>query len=186
MGLTGDGLGRTTFAGGDHDEHLHETVVNLVTAALYNKDILIADRGPELDRRLAIAEFGELAVGSLGPQPVAYSVNQQRMGGAREDLDSPHHVWTEFKQVVVVVRGRRKLCCPYRYPPNGIVSVLLSATREHLLAPSNEKDVQRSSFASAELTPTIDCRLPFIGTGEVPRQSLVSEFIQMNGFEDPN
>lgn len=140
MGLTGDGLGRTTFAGRDHDEHLHKTVVNLVTTALYNKDILIADRGPELDRRLAVAEFGELAVGSLGPQPVAYSVNQQRMGGAREDLDSPHHLLVRLRTSCCCCSWTKKVLLPVPVPANWN-SFGVSATRDHLLAPSDAKEV---------------------------------------------
>ena len=58
VGLTSDGLGRAALAGGDHDEHLHDIVVDpepsvsplarnagilLAAAALHDEDILITD-----------------------------------------------------------------------------------------------------------------------------------------------
>lgn len=49
MDGTGDGFGGTAFAGGNHDEELHDSVIDLGAAALHNKNILVTDRGFDTD-----------------------------------------------------------------------------------------------------------------------------------------
>lgn len=75
-GPTSDRLCRTAFAGGDHDEQLHEAVIDPITAALYNENILVPNGGPKLDRRFTVAEFGELAFRGLYSKPFADSVDK--------------------------------------------------------------------------------------------------------------
>ena len=47
--LTGNALGRAALASGDHDEHLHEAVIDMVTSALNDKDVLVSDGGFKAD-----------------------------------------------------------------------------------------------------------------------------------------
>jgi hypothetical protein len=53
--LTRDRSGGAALAGIDHDEQLHDVIVDLAAATLHNEDILVADRRLDLNRRLAIA-----------------------------------------------------------------------------------------------------------------------------------
>lgn len=46
--------GRAAFAGRDHDEQLHDGVVDGGTARLDDKDILLSDTGEDLNACLAL------------------------------------------------------------------------------------------------------------------------------------
>lgn len=89
-GLTGDGLGGTAFAGRDHDEKLHDGIVDLLAAALHDEDILITDGGLDADGRLAVAELTEVALGRLSSKSLTDSIDKPWMRRAGEDLDPPH------------------------------------------------------------------------------------------------
>lgn len=91
-GLTSYGFGGTTLAGRDHDEKLHDAVIDFLAAALDNEDILIASRGTQIDAGLAVAELGQLACGRLSPESVADGLGEKRVRGTGKDLDLPH-VW---------------------------------------------------------------------------------------------
>lgn len=52
--LTSDLGGRASFAGRDHDEQLHDGVVDLGTARLDDENILLPDAGQDLNRCLAL------------------------------------------------------------------------------------------------------------------------------------
>lgn len=56
-GLTSNTLGGTSLARGDHDEHLHQAVIDIATTALNDEDILVSNRRRDTDRSLSIAEF---------------------------------------------------------------------------------------------------------------------------------
>lgn len=65
-GLTCYRFRAATFACTDHNQELHDIVVDLVAPALHNKDILSSNWGVDVDRSLSIAEFLELAVSRSG------------------------------------------------------------------------------------------------------------------------
>lgn len=65
-GLTCNGLGAATFASRDHDQELHQAIIDFTATALYYEDVLIPNRCVDTDRSLAIAEFLEFAVGKAG------------------------------------------------------------------------------------------------------------------------
>lgn len=105
--LTGDGASRAAFAGGDHDQHLHDIVVDLVAAALDNEDVLVAyggfllpcqpashmppsERHTDLDRRLAIAKLLQLDLRALLAEAFADCVDQIGVRGPGEDARLPH------------------------------------------------------------------------------------------------
>lgn len=52
--LTGYLGSRAAFAGRDHDEQLHDGVVDCGTAGLDDEDILLSDTGEDLDACLAL------------------------------------------------------------------------------------------------------------------------------------
>ena len=43
VGLTSNTLRRAALAGGDHNKHLHEAVIDVVAATLDDEDILISN-----------------------------------------------------------------------------------------------------------------------------------------------
>lgn len=49
VGLTSNTLGGAAFARGDHNEHFHEAVIDMVASTLDNEDILVSDRGFKAD-----------------------------------------------------------------------------------------------------------------------------------------
>ena len=65
-GLTCNRLGAATFASRNHDQELHQAIVDLTATALYNEDFLVSNRCVDTDRSLAIAEFLKFTVGKAG------------------------------------------------------------------------------------------------------------------------
>lgn len=62
-GLTGYRLCGTAFTGGDHDQKLHNTVVDLPTSALDDEDILLSYRSLNAHGGFSVAEFLEICLG---------------------------------------------------------------------------------------------------------------------------
>ena len=60
---TCDGSCWATFAGRDHDQKLHNTVIDLAAATLDNIDILIPNRHIDIHPGLSIAEFSQVGFG---------------------------------------------------------------------------------------------------------------------------
>lgn len=87
---TGDGLRRAAFTSRDHDEKLHEGIIDLVAATLNDKDILITDGSIDTDRCLAVTEFPKVALRTLGAKPLTDSIDEPWVRRAGEYLDLPH------------------------------------------------------------------------------------------------
>jgi hypothetical protein len=74
------------------DEELHEVVIDLAAAGLYDVDILIAHAVADLDPSLSISELLEFDVGRRDAEVGADVVCELGVGGATEDNNIPHHV----------------------------------------------------------------------------------------------
>ena len=83
-------LRRGDLAGVDHDEQLHEVVVDLAPARLHDVHVLAADALPDLDARLEVAELFRDDLAGLDAEPVADLARQVGVGAPREDLDVGH------------------------------------------------------------------------------------------------
>ena len=62
-GLTSDGLCGTTFTGRDHNQKLHNAVVDLSAAALDDEDILLSYRSLNAHGGFSVAELPEICLG---------------------------------------------------------------------------------------------------------------------------
>ena len=69
---TSDLAGRTSLASRDHDQKLHNRVVDLGAAGLNDEDILLTDAGKDPDARLSVRELGELSISWRHTQVFAY------------------------------------------------------------------------------------------------------------------
>lgn len=87
---SGYGFCRTALACRDQNQHLHETVIDLLASALDDEYILVPNRSLDADRSFSIAEFFQVNFRFGGAQTFADCVDQKRMGGARENLDASH------------------------------------------------------------------------------------------------
>lgn len=73
---TCDGFGRAAFTGRDHNQKLHDAVVDFGTAALDNEDILVPNRDADVNAGLAVAEFLQFTFCWLCAQPLADALNE--------------------------------------------------------------------------------------------------------------
>lgn len=87
---TSNRLGRTTFAGGDHNEKLHDAVIDLATAALHDIDILVSHGDTNVDAGFTIGELAQVSFSGGGTQALTDSICKTWMRRAREDLHAPH------------------------------------------------------------------------------------------------
>jgi hypothetical protein len=118
-GATCNRLGGAAFAGRDHNEQLHDRVVDLLAAALHDEDIFVAYRGlcwtsagevannwrgsaTNLHRRLSIGELAQGGGPAPGAEAVADAVDEGWVRRAAEDNGSAHDGGPEECQVVVV------------------------------------------------------------------------------------
>ena len=90
---TGDLVCRAALAGRDHDEQLHDGVVDLGAAGLDDKHVLLPNTSEDADACFAIGELGELGVSPRHTQVVTYFVCDIRAGAAREDQGAAHVGW---------------------------------------------------------------------------------------------
>lgn len=63
-----DAAGRGSLAGIDHDQELHEVVVDLAASGLDNEDILVTDRLSDGDRGLLVGVLEDNDLGELGSE----------------------------------------------------------------------------------------------------------------------
>lgn len=87
---TSDRLRRAPFARGDHNQQLHDTVIDLGAATLNNKDILVPNRDADIHTGFAIAEFSKFAFAGKCSKTLADRIREGRMRGAREYLNTAH------------------------------------------------------------------------------------------------
>lgn len=80
----------TAFAGRDHDQEFHNTVIDLVASALDNVDILVTHGGANAHARLAIAELSQLSFRGDGTQALTNSFSEDGVGCPAENLDASH------------------------------------------------------------------------------------------------
>lgn len=74
-----NGFGGTALAGRDHDEHFHDTIVDLAASALDDKDILVTNGSLNADGGLTIAEFLQLGFCWRGAQTFADGFDKERV-----------------------------------------------------------------------------------------------------------
>lgn len=87
---TSDLAGRASLASRNHDEQLHDGVVDLGAAGLNDEDILLADAGEDPDARLSVGELGELSISWRHTQVFAYFAGEGRARAARKDEGAAH------------------------------------------------------------------------------------------------
>ena len=88
---SGDPLGRPGLTRGDHDAQVDEVVVDLAAPALYDVDILPANRVLNLEAALADGKFGENSLAGRDTQGIANNLDQLRMGITPKDDDITDH-----------------------------------------------------------------------------------------------
>ena len=88
-------LGTSPLAGTNHDQKLHETVIDPVTAALHDENILATDGCADIDWSLSIAKLLELAFRGAGWEPLTDRFNERGMRRSRKDLYASH-TWTDM------------------------------------------------------------------------------------------
>lgn len=71
--LTGNLVGRATFAGRDHNQKLHDGVIDLGAARLDDKDILFSNTSQHSDARLALHADKKKEITSALPVPTRSS-----------------------------------------------------------------------------------------------------------------
>ena len=84
---SGDTAGGSALAGVDHDEQLHQAVVDGLAGRVNEKDIAAANGLIQRDGRLPIGEMRDLSLAQLGTDDLADVLCQSRVGVAGEDLD---------------------------------------------------------------------------------------------------
>lgn len=87
---TSDLVCRTALASRNHNEQLHDGVVDLGAARLDDKDILLSHAGENPDAGLAIGKLGELGVSWSHPQVRTYFAREGWARTAREDQGAAH------------------------------------------------------------------------------------------------
>jgi len=86
----GDARRRRYFARVDHDQQLHQVVVDLAAARLDDVDVLAAHRLADLDARLEVAELLGHHLAQVHAQPVDDALRQVGVRRPAEDLDVGH------------------------------------------------------------------------------------------------
>ena len=83
----GDAACGGALAGVDHDEQLHEAVVDGLAGGVDEEDVAAAHRFIQGDGGLAVGEMRYLGVAQLGADDLADLLRQSGVGVAGEDLD---------------------------------------------------------------------------------------------------
>lgn len=109
---TSDLVRRATLARRNHNEKLHDTVIDAArfylvsvyvssepygvsgtirfATTLHNEDVLLTHRASNINGCFTIREFLEIRFTRICTQPLADGLRKQGMRCARENLDSPH------------------------------------------------------------------------------------------------
>ena len=83
----GDSAGRCAAAGIDHDQQLHQAVVDGFAGGLHQKNIAAADGLVQGNRALAVGEALDLRLAELGADDLADLDRQRGVCVAREDFN---------------------------------------------------------------------------------------------------
>ena len=83
----GDAAGTGTLAGVDHDQQLHQAVVDGLAGGVDEEHVAAADGLIQRDRGLAVGETLDLGLTQLGTDDLADLLCQRRVGIAGENFD---------------------------------------------------------------------------------------------------
>jgi len=75
----------TSLARRDHDEQLHDGVVDLGAAGLNDEDVFLAHAREDADACLAVGELSKLGIGRRHAEVLTYLLGKSRAAGAREN-----------------------------------------------------------------------------------------------------